>query len=103
MRAPVEADPRVEDQRPHVGDEEVLWLVFLHIFELELWEFLFIQKRETRRGKISIITDKELQFPQHSFNFTFFQLLLTLWCCFLNLFLTDTRTLALKPREPEPS
>lgn len=41
LRAPVQADPGVEHQRPHVRDEEVLWLVLLHVFELELWEFLF--------------------------------------------------------------
>lgn len=62
----MEADPRVEDQRPHVGDEEVLRLVFLHIFELELWEFLFTQKREMRCGKFSI-TDKELQLISNFF------------------------------------
>lgn len=41
MRAPVEADSRVEDQGPDVGDEEILRLVFLHILELELRELLF--------------------------------------------------------------
>lgn len=51
VRAPVEADARVEDQRPDVGDEEILWLVLLHILELELRELLFTWNRE--RGMLS--------------------------------------------------
>lgn len=51
--APVEADSRVEDQRPHVGDEEVLWLVLLHILELELWEFLFTENTGREKSRMS--------------------------------------------------
>lgn len=46
MRAPVEADSRVEDQGPDVGDEEILGLVFLHILKLELRKLLFTQKEK---------------------------------------------------------
>lgn len=49
LRAPVQADPGVEHQRPHVGDEEVLWLVLLHVFELELGEFLINAHAESER------------------------------------------------------
>lgn len=40
MWTPVKADSRVENQGPDIRDEEILRLVFLHIFELELWKFL---------------------------------------------------------------
>ena len=43
VRAPVEADSRVEDQGPDVGDEEVFRLVLLHILKLELWKLLLTQ------------------------------------------------------------
>lgn len=48
MRAPVEADSRVEDQGPDVRDEEILRLVFLHIFKLELWELLFAHEKRKK-------------------------------------------------------
>lgn len=51
LRAPVEPDPRVEHQRPHVGDEEIFRLVFLHILELEFWELLFRQTEGEREGE----------------------------------------------------
>lgn len=51
VRAPVEADSRVEDQGPDVGDEEIFRLVFLHILELQLRKLLFTQKeKETLLG-----------------------------------------------------
>lgn len=59
LRAPVEAHSRVEDQWPDVRDEEVLRLVFLHVFELELWEFLFKQKEEERWGQDAQGTEKK--------------------------------------------
>lgn len=46
--APMETDSGVEDQGPDIGDEEILRLVFFHIFKLELWKFLFTQKEEGR-------------------------------------------------------
>ena len=35
----------VVDQRPHIWNEELLWLVLLYIAELELWEFLQVHNR----------------------------------------------------------
>lgn len=46
MGTPVEANSRVEDQGPDVGDEEILRLVFFHIFKLELRKLLFTEKEE---------------------------------------------------------
>ena len=40
LRVPVEAYRRVVDQRPDVRDEELLRLLFLHIFEFQFWKFL---------------------------------------------------------------
>lgn len=34
MWVPIEANTRVEDQRPNIWDEEVFWLVFLHVLKL---------------------------------------------------------------------
>lgn len=48
VRAPVEADPRVEDQGPDVRDEEILRLVFLHVLELELRKLLLGQEHKER-------------------------------------------------------
>lgn len=44
MGTPVEAHSRVEDQGPDVGDEEILRLVFFHVFKLELRKLLFTEK-----------------------------------------------------------
>ena len=51
VRAPVEADSRVEDQGPDVRDEEVLRLVFLHVLELELRKLLYTQKEKEMQRK----------------------------------------------------
>lgn len=48
MGTPVEAHSRVEDQGPDVGDEEILGLVFFHIFKLELRKLLFTEKEEEK-------------------------------------------------------
>lgn len=31
---------RLAHQRPYVWDKEILWLIFFHILELQIWEFL---------------------------------------------------------------
>ena len=36
---------RVEDERPHIRDEELLGLLFFHVFELEFWEFLRMEAK----------------------------------------------------------
>lgn len=63
MRAPVEAHSRVEDQRPHVWDEELLRLVLLHVFELELRELLFMQERKMKDDVRETLADGEKTLP----------------------------------------
>lgn len=46
MWVPVEADSRVKDQGPDVGDEEILRLVLLHILKLQLWKLLLTQQEK---------------------------------------------------------
>jgi hypothetical protein len=31
---------RLAHQRPYIWDKEILWLIFFHVLELQVWEFL---------------------------------------------------------------
>jgi hypothetical protein len=41
---------RLANQRPYIWDKEILWLIFFHILELQVWELLQQTKQSSLKS-----------------------------------------------------